>query len=601
MTGAQAICESLLREGVDVIFGIPGGAILPFYDALYYYPQLRHVLMRHEQAASHAATGYARAAGRVGACVATSGPGAINLMSGLADAKMDSTPVVAITGQVARPFLGTEAFQECDTTGMAAPLVKKTYLVMDPKDLPAVIHEAFQVARAGRPGPVLIDVPKDVQAETTAFSYPTDTVQPPSSDPAIGPLLRKAARLLNEAKRPLIIAGNGVHRSGASGDLIALAEKANIPVINTLHGTGAFPRRHPLALGMLGMHGMYWNNIATGECDVLLAVGMRFDDRVIGRPGTFAANAKVIHVEIEPTQVNKHVPAHLAIIGDAKRVLIELLPLVQSQPRTGWFAHMADLQRDHPSIEVPQGDALTPQFVLDRLNAQLQRHADPLVVTGVGQHQMWSAQFLFIDKAHSFITSGGLGVMGFEVPASIGAQVGRPEATVWTVAGDGGFQMTLQELATIVQEHLPIKFIIMNNGYHGMVRQWQELFYDHRYKAVAFAHQVDYVKLASAFGIAGTRVEGKAEVENALVKAAAHDGPYILDMAITPEENVYPMVPPGATLAETVEDPRVVHLRQPVTAAPEGTVSYPITPASTYARLLSSRLGPLSIYDFMAL
>jgi acetolactate synthase-1/2/3 large subunit len=345
-------------------------------------------------------------------------------------------------------------------------------------------------------------------------------------------------------------------------------------VINTLHGTGAFPRHHPLALGMLGMHGMYWNNIATCECDVLVGVGMRFDDRVIGKPGTFAPKAKVLHIEIQPTQINKLVKSDIALIGDAKQVLAGLLPLVQFQPRLAWSQRLAHLQKNHPSLMVPKGDALTPQFVLDRVNALLQRVRDPLVVTGVGQHQMWSAQFLFIDKPHSFITSGGLGVMGFEIPAAIGAQVGRPDASVWSICGDGGFQMTVQELATIVQEHLPIRFVIMNNGYHGMVRQWQELFYEHRYKAVAMSGP-NYVALAEAYGMSGARVEDKAEVEGALAKAAAHHGPYILDMAITPEENVYPMVPPGASLAETVEDPRVVHLRQPVTSAPEGTVSYP--------------------------
>ena len=574
MTGGRAICESLLQEGVEVIFGIPGGAILPFYDALWHYPQLRHVLMRHEQAAAHAAVGYARATGRVGVCVSTSGPGATNLMTGLADAKMDSTPVVAITGQVARAFLGTEAFQECDTTTMARPLVKKTYLVMDGKDLPSVIHEAFQVAQEGRPGPVLIDIPKDVQAELTEFAYPSGAPRPTRPEPAPSELIKRAAQLLDQAERPLIIAGNGVHLSGASAQLVALAEKANIPVINTLHGTGAFPRHHPLALGMLGMHGMYWNNIATCECDVLVGLGMRFDDRVIGKPGTFAPNAKVIHIEIQPTQTNKLVKSDIALIGDAKQVLTDLLPLVRFQPRPAWSQRLAQLQENHPSLMVPKGDALTPQFVLDRVNALLQRQEDPLIVTGVGQHQMWSAQFLFVDKPHSFITSGGLGVMGFEIPAAIGAQVGRPGASVWSVCGDGGFQMTLQELATIVQEHLPIRFVIMNNGYHGMVRQWQELFYEHRYKAVATSGP-DYVALAEAYGMTGARVEAKADVDDALAKAAAHHGPYVLDMAITPEENVYPMVPPGASLAETVEDPRVVHLRQPVTVAPEGTVSYP--------------------------
>jgi len=575
LLGARAICESLLREGVDTIFGIPGGAILPFYDALWHYPQLRHVLMRHEQAASHAAAAYARTTGRVGVCVSTSGPGATNLLTGLADAKMDSTPIVAITGQVARPFLGTEAFQECDTTGMAGPLLKKVYLVMDPKDIGSIIHEAFQVASEGRPGPVLIDVPKDVQAELADFSYSTASAsgpKPPDNPSATA--IAKAAQLLNEAERPLILAGNGVHLSRASADLQALAETANIPVINTLHGTGSFPRHHPLAMGMLGMHGMYANNIATCECDVIFAVGMRFDDRVIGRPGSFAPQAKVIHLEIEPAQVDKNVNADVPIIGDAKLVLSALLPSIFHNPRKAWFARLESLREEHPSLEIPAGGVLTPQFILSKLNAQLQRLADPVVVTGVGQHQMWAAQFITLNKAQSFVTSGGLGTMGFEVPAAIGAQVGRPNATVWSVAGDGGFQMTLQELATIVQEHLPIKFLLMNNGYHGMVRQWQELFYEHHYKATAVSGP-DFVKLAAAYGISGARLDNQAHVETALAAAAAHDGPYLLDCHIAPEENVYPMVPPGASLAETVEDPRIVHTHQPLKAGPEGKVSYP--------------------------
>jgi acetolactate synthase-1/2/3 large subunit len=575
MTGAKIICESLLKERVDVIFGIPGGAILPFYDALWYYPQIRHVLMRHEQAAGHAAVGYARATGRVGVCVSTSGPGATNLMTGLADAKMDSTPVVAITGQVARPFLGTEAFQECDTTGMAAPLVKKTYLVMNGKDLPKIIQEAFEIAQEGRPGPVLIDIPKDVQADLTEFEMPKRQREPiPPNASTSTELLKEAADLLNGAKKPLIVAGNGVHLSGASAGLLTLAEKANIPVINTLHGTGAFPRNHQLALGMLGMHGMYWNNIATCECDVLLAIGMRFDDRVIGRPGTFASNAKVIHIEIHPSQVNKNVQADVAIIGDAKQVINKLLPLVAFKPRLVWLEKLRKLQVEHPSLLIPESEDLTPQFVLSRLNSHLQQVADPLVITGVGQHQMWSAQFLHLDRPQSFITSGGLGVMGFEVPAAIGAQVGRPEANVWSICGDGGFQMTLQELAAVTQEKLPIKYLIMNNGYHGMVRQWQELFYETRYKAVQ-TNGPDYVALANAFGIKGLRVEHKNDVDHALRAAANHNGPFLLDMAITPEENVYPLVPPGASLEETVEDPRVVRMREPLKLERGGTVSYP--------------------------
>ena len=574
MTGASIVCEALLREGVEVVFGHPGGAILPFYDALYHYPQLRHILVRHEQAASHAAEGYARVTGRPGVCVATSGPGATNLLTGLAAAKMDSTPVVAITGQVARNFMGKEAFQECDTTGMAKPLVKKTYLVMDPKDIAATICEAFAVAQEGRPGPVLVDLPKDVQAEETEFHYPAKIA---SANGSAGPAsqdMEEAARLLNEAQQPLLLVGHGVHLSGASNELKRLAERAHVPVVNTIHGTGAFPRHHTLSLGMLGMHGMYWNNIAVDECDLVVGIGMRFDDRVIGRPGSFAPHAKIVHLEIDPSQINKNVPTDIPLVGDLKRVLEALLPLVRREDRQPWFDRIAELRRLHPSLQIPQSEALLPQYVLSKLNQVVQEAEDPIVVTGVGQHQMWSAQYFFMDNPRSFVSSGGLGVMGFEVPAAIGAQIGRPGATVWSVAGDGGFQMTLQELATVAQEHLPIKYAIINNGYLGMVRQWQELFYDHRYKAVPMSGP-DFVKLAEAYGIAAAHVDSQEGVEPALRAAVDHNGPYLLNFAVAQEENVYPIVPPGASLAETVEDPRFLHTHQHLTSAPEGTVSYP--------------------------
>ena len=575
MTGAHVVCEALLREGVEVMFGHPGGAALPFYDALYHYPQIRHVLVRHEQAAAHAAEGYARATGRIGVCVATSGPGATNLMTGLAAAKMDSTPLLAITGQVARPFLGTEAFQECDTVTMAGPVVKKAFIVMDPKDIAEIVAEACRIALTGRPGPVLIDLPKDVQAEMV--DYTPSTVAPPSRNGAshqINGDVGAAARLLNEAERPVIIAGHGVHLSGAWEELKALAEQANVPVINTLHGTGAFPRHHPLSLGMVGMHGMYWSNVAVDEADLVVGIGMRFDDRVIGRPGTFAPNAKIIHIEIESSQMNKNVKADVPLVGDVRDVLQALIPLLERQHRLEWFARVAELQHKHPSLEVPESTALMPQYVLSRINRRIQATDDPIVVTGVGQHQMWSGQFFFLDNPNSFISSGGLGVMGFEVPAAIGAQVGRPNATVWSICGDGGFQMTLQELATVVQEHLPIKYAIINNGYLGMVRQWQELFYDHRYKAVPISSP-NFVKLAEAYGIPAATVTSKEDVESALAEAAAEAGPYLLNFMVSQEENVYPMVAPGASLAETVEDPRIAHRRQVLRRAPEGTVSYP--------------------------
>jgi acetolactate synthase-1/2/3 large subunit len=436
MPGGHVVCEALINEGVEVVFGIPGGAVLPLYDSLWHYPQIRHILMRHEQGAAHAAEAYARVTGQPGVCIATSGPGATNLITGLAAAKLDSTPVVAITGQVARNFMGTEAFQECDTIGMSRPLLKKTYQVLNPKDIAATIHEAFHAAREGRPGPVLVDIPKDVQAEITNHSMSMPVQNHPSGHtrPA-AEVLEAAATMLNEAERPLLIVGHGVHLSQAWHQLRAIAEAANVPVVNTIHGTGAFPRHHPLALGMLGMHGMYWSNMATAEADLIIGIGMRFDDRVTGRPGTFAPNARIIHLEIEPRQVSKNVRADLALIGDAKVVLSDLLPLVASRPRYAWHKRLSELQRDHPSIGIPDTHELTPQFVLAELNKVIQSSADPIIATGVGQHQMWAAQFLFLDNPRSFITSGGLGVMGFEVPAAIGAKVGRPEADVWSVAG----------------------------------------------------------------------------------------------------------------------------------------------------------------------
>lgn len=573
ITGAMGVCEALLKEDVEVIFGFPGGAILPFYDALWHYPQLRHILVRHEQGSVHAAEAYARLSGKPGVCVATSGPGATNLMTGLAAAKMDSTPIVAITGQVARAFMGTEAFQECDTVAMATPVVKKAFLVMDTADIAPTIREAFRVAMEGRPGPVLIDLPKDVQAEELDFTYPAigDALAPPRPSAS---KVEEAARLLNEAERPVFIVGRGVHISGAWNELATLAERANVPVLNTLHGTSAFIRHHPLAYGMVGMHGMYGANLATVEADVIVGIGMRFDDRVIGRPGTFGPGAKVIHLDIEKSQIGKNVKVDVALPGDVKHTLDSLLPLVQHRPRTAWLERMADLEHGHPSIDVPESDVITPQYVLRELNKIVEHSVEPVVVTGVGQHQMWTAQFMFMPSVNSFVSSGGLGVMGFEVPAAIGAQVARPQSTVWSVAGDAGFQMTLQELGTIAQEHLPVKIAIMNNGYSGMVRQWQEQFYDHHYKAVSISSP-DYVKLADAYGISARKVTEKGDVGFALAEAQLHPGPFLLDFAISPEENVYPMVPPGASLAETVEDPRIVHHREPIHVWPEGLVSYP--------------------------
>ena len=556
LKGAEIICEALVREGVEVVFGHPGGAVLPLYDALYKYSQIRHILARHEQCAAHAADGYARATGKVGVCIATSGPGATNLITGIMGAKADSVPMVAITGQVPRAAMGTEAFQESDTCAITAPCTKKNYLVMSIEDLAPSLYDAFRVAQDGRPGPTLVDIPRDVQQEMAEFEY---LEVPQGSLPQLLPETRAglgmAAGLINQAQRPLIIAGHGILAANAGGELKTLSEKTGIPVINTLLGLSSFPRNHPLSLGMLGMHGMYWANMAVDGADLIIGLGMRFDDRITGKPGTFAPNAKVIHVDIEASQIGRNVPVEVGLVGDVKPVLQALLPLVKHRDRTPWMAELDSLKRGHPSLEIPESQALLPQHVLKDLNELIQEEDDVVAVTGVGQHQMWAAQFLFFDRANSFISSGGLGAMGYEIPAAMGAQVGRPGATVWSIAGDGGFQMTCQELATIVEEKLPVKIALFNNGQLGMIRQWQELFYDKHYKAVPVPGP-DYVKLADAFGIPAVRVSSKDEVMAALRRARDHAGPFLIDFVLAPEENVYPMVPIGASLAETVEDPR---------------------------------------------
>ena len=556
LKGSEIICESLLREGVEVLFGHPGGAILPFYDALWSYPQLRHVLVRHEQSAAHAADGYARVTGKPGVCVATSGPGATNLITGIMGAKADSVPIVAITGQVARAAMGTEAFQECDICSIASVCTKRTYLVLSAADLPGTIREAFRVAQEGRPGPVLIDVPRDVQLEEVEFEYPEIHAAPePTLSAEVMENIRKAATLMNEAERPVIVAGHGIVHSGAFEELRALAEASGIPVINTLLGLSGFPRNHPQSLGMLGMHGMYWCNMVVDQADVLIGLGMRFDDRVTGRVSGFAPHARVIHLDIEATQVGRIVPAEVPLVGDAKPILQALLPLVDWAERPEWMAYIAQLKAEHPSLAIPKSESLLAQQVLAEMNDVIQEDEDTVVVTGVGQHQMWAAQYLFLNQPNSFVSSGGLGVMGFEVPAALGAQMGRPGATVWSVAGDGGFQMTLQELVTAVQERLPIKIALFNNGYLGMVRQWQEMFFDGHIKEVPMPGP-DYVKLASAYDIPALRVEHQEDVADALRQAQEYDGPFLIEFVVEQETNVFPMVPPGGSLADTMEDPR---------------------------------------------
>ena len=562
LKGAEIVCEALLREGVEVIFGHPGGAVLPLYDAFYSYSQLRHILMRHEQCAAHAADGYARSTGKVGVCVATSGPGATNLVTGIMSAKADSVPMVAITGQVARSAMGTEAFQECDTCAITAPCTKKNYLVMSIEDLAPTIYEAFRVAQDGRPGPTLVDIPRDVQQEMAEFNYmevPQRTFSQLLSETRSA--LPRAAELINQAQRPLILAGHGVLTSRSWDELKALSEKTGIPVINTLLGLSSFPLNHPLSLGMLGMHGMYWANIAVDQADLIIGLGIRFDDRITGKPGTFAPNAKIIHVDIEASQIGRNVSAEVGLVGDVKPVLEGLLPLVRHVDRTSWLTRLDTLRREHPSLEIPKSEGLLAQHVLKDLNQLIQEGNDIIAVTGVGQHQMWAAQYLLFNRSNSFISSGGLGAMGYEIPAALGAQVGIPEATVWSIAGDGGFQMTLQELATIVEEKLPVKIALFNNGHLGMVRQWQELFYEKHYKAVPIPGP-EYVKLADAFGIPALRVTRREEVMASLRQAQDHPGPFLIDFVLESQQNVYPMVPTGASLAETMEDPRTAIPRE---------------------------------------
>ncbi len=557
LKGAEIMCETLLHLGVNTLFGHPGGAILPFYDALWGYPQLRHILVRHEQAAAHAADGYSRVTGRVGVCVATSGPGATNLVTGIMGAKADSVPMVAITGQVARTSLGSEAFQECDICSIAAACTKKAYLVMSAADLAPTLVEAFHIAQEGRPGPVLVDVPRDVQLEETDFGVHWEIPQEhPQLSPETLAGVQHAARLINEAKRPVLIGGHGILASGATQELRELAETTGIPVITTLLGLGSFPGHHPQNLGMLGMHGMYWSNMAVDQADLIVGLGMRFDDRVTGRPSTFAPHARIIHLDIEATQVGRNVPVEVPLVGDAKAVLRELTPLVKKVECPEWLDHIEQLKRDHPSLAIPPSDGLLPQHVLSNLNELIQEEPDSVVVTGVGQHQMWAAQFLVFDHSNTFISSGGQGAMGFEVPAALGVQAAKPSAPVWSIAGDGGFQMTLQELATLSVEKLPVKIALFNNGSLGMVRQWQEMYFQNHIMATPLPGP-DYVKLANSFGLGAARVTEREDVLPALRKARAHDGPYLVEFVVDAAANVFPMVPPGAGLGDTLEDPLV--------------------------------------------
>ena len=555
MTGAQILYEGLVKEGVEVIFGLPGGAVIPLYDTLPQYPQLRHILVRHEQGAAHAADGYARATGKVGICVATSGPGATNLVTGIANAFLDSVPMVAVTGQVASHFIGKDAFQETDITGITLPVTKHNYLVLDVNSVAGVVKQAFHLARTGRPGPVLIDIPRDIFLEQTEFNYP-DKVDLPGYKPTLQghpTQIKKVAKAISEAKRPLIIAGRGVTVSGAYAELKWLAETAQIPVVTTLLGIGCFPESHVLNYGMVGMHGTVYANLAIDNADLVVAVGMRFDDRVTGKISAFAPHAHIVHIDIDPAEIGKNVRVDVPIVGDARMVLQEINKLITANQHIDWLEKLEVWRKEHPTLEIRDTDGLLPQYVIRQIYEATRGEA--IIVTGVGQHQMWAAQHYYYDKPNTLISSGGLGTMGFGLPAAMGAKIGCPDKPVWCIDGDGSFQMTIQELATIVQEQAAVKIAIINNGYLGMVRQWQELFYKQRYVATPISSP-DFVKIAEGYGLPGLRVQHKEEVVPAIEQAIAHPGPFLIDFKVEPEENVYPMVPPGAALSEIIEDPK---------------------------------------------
>jgi len=564
LTGAQILCRGLIEEGVELLFGYPGGAIMPFYHALPEYPGLRHVLVRHEQAAAHAADGYARASGRVGVCVATSGPGATNLVTGLATAHMDNTPVVAITGQVPRAMMGRDAFQETDIIGITQPITKHSRLVEDIEDLAGAVREVFAAAREGRPGPVLLDVPKDVQNQRAEWTDRRTTERwgpRAASGDERASAIRDAARLIAEAQRPLLMAGHGVVLSRAYGELQALAERTGMPVITTLLGISALPGSHPLHLGMPGMHGEVHVNRAIQQADLIVGIGLRFDDRVTGNLAAFARGAKVIHVDLDCSEIGKNVPVSVGLVGDAREILGALLAAVAPRDCAAWRREIAALVR--PKVESFRG-GLSPEAILAAIDQTAGGRCT--IVSDVGQHQMWVAKLYPYERPNSHITSGGLGTMGFAVPAAMGVVLARPGEPVWAISGDGGFQMNMQEIATMVQEKIPVKMAIFNNGYLGMVRQWQQFFHGKRYSATPI-WSPDYVRLAEAYGIPGWRVSAGGQVLDAVQAALAQPGPALVEFLIEQEANVFPMIPPGASLSEAIES-----------AEPAGLPATPLVP-----------------------
>lgn len=545
MVGSDMVIEAFKREGVEVIFGYPGGAILPTYDSIY-QKGIKHILARHEQGAIHAAEGYARVSGKPGVCVVTSGPGATNIVTGIADAMIDSLPLVVLTGQVATTLIGTDAFQEADMIGITMPITKHNFQVRSIDELPRILKEAFHIATTGRPGPVLIDLPKDVSMATGLFDYDKD-VDLPGYQPTIIPnrlQIRKVIEAIAEAKKPVILAGAGVLHARASQELLAFAEKYQIPVVNTLLGLGGFPGRHELFLGMGGMHGTYTANMALHESDLLISIGARFDDRLTGNLDYFAPEARVVHIDIDPAEIGKTVETEIPVVGDAKEALKMLLAEEGKRGDTAqWLAHLNEMKKTYPLWYEEDGETIKPQKLIEILHDVTKGEA--IVTTDVGQHQMWTAQYYAFDKPHRWVTSGGLGTMGFGFPAAIGAQFAEPDLPVIAVTGDAGFQMTMQEMSILQEYNLPVKIVIVNNSSLGMVRQWQELFHGERYSHSIFPIQPDFLKLAEAYDIKAMKVEKASDVRAALEEMLAHRGPVLLDVRIAKEENVYPMIAPG--------------------------------------------------------
>jgi acetolactate synthase-1/2/3 large subunit len=554
MNGSQILLECLKKEGVDIVFGYPGGVVLPLFDALYAEKAINLVLVRHEQGAAHMADGYARSTGKVGVCLATSGPGATNLVTGIATAYMDSIPMVALTGQVATSLIGNDAFQEADITGITRPIVKHNYIVKDIKDLAQTIKNAFHIASTGKPGPVLVDLPKDVFTSEMDFtSYPSHPNLRGYKPVCEGNKLqiKKAVEMIEKAERPLLYVGGGVVLSGASEELMKLVEKTEIPVTTTLMAMDAFPSDHKLNLGMLGMHGTRCANYAVQESDLLIAVGARFDDRVTGKVADFAPHAKIIHIDIDPTSISKIVKVDVPVVGDAKNILKEITSQIKKMEHKDWVKQTEEWSKEFPLTYRDSETEIKPQYVVEKI-AELTK-GEAIITTEVGQNQMWAAQFSKFKKPRTFLTSGGLGTMGYGFPAAIGAQAGNPDKLVIDIAGDGSIQMNIQELATAVKYNYPVKIVILNNGWLGMVRQWQELFFGKRYSSTFIEDSVDFVKLAEAYGAKGYRIEKKADVEKTLKEAFAHKGLVIMDFKTSREENVWPMVPTGAALHSMID------------------------------------------------